>query len=253
VANRAEQRREAREKGGSEMTKFYYVFGAVFVVGAAAVMYSLGANSFGAAASEPIEIEGLDDMSTLVALAQGVTKGDPDAPVTIVEFADYQCPGCGSFALSVKPQIDLSYVETGKAKFVYYDFPLISIHAHSFLAARTARCAADQDRFWDYQNLLFRNQANWAADSAPMGKFLGYAADLGMDEQAFEGCVKSDRHADVVSANMRLAYELGIDGTPTVMISAGGGMARRLNSFDFQSIQSVVEELLAVPAEPVGN
>ena len=253
MSNRAEQRREAREKGGSDMTKFYWVFGAVAVIGVGSVMYSVGSNSFGTAVSEPIEIEGLDDMGTLAELAQGVTKGDADAPVTIVEFADYQCPGCGAFALSVKPQIDLTYVQTGKAKFVYYDFPLISIHAHSFLAARAVRCASDQDKFWDYQTLIFRNQANWAADAAPIGKFLDYAGDLDMDESAFEACVKSDRYADVVSANMRLAYELGISGTPTVMISAGGGMTRRLNNFDFQSIQSVVDELLANLEEPAGN
>jgi len=234
------------------MTKFYWVFGAVAVIGVGSVMYSMG-NSLGTAVSEPIEIEGLDDMSTLAELAQGVTKGDPDAPITIVEFADYQCPGCAGFALSVKPQIDLSYVETGKAKFVYDDFPLVSIHQFSFLAARAARCAADQDKFWEYQTELFRNQPSWAADAAPIGKFLDYAGAIDLDEGTFEACVKSDQHADVVSANMRLAYELGINVTPTIMISAGGGMARRLNNVDFQSIQSVVDELLAALEEPAGN
>jgi len=252
VSNRAEQRREARE-GGSDMTKFYWVFGAVAVVGVAAVMYSVGSNTFGTAVSEPVEIEGLEDMEMLAELAQGVTLGDPEAPITIVEFADYQCPGCGAFALSVKPQVDRMYVETGKAKFVFYDFPLISIHANSFLAARSARCAADQDKFWEYQDALFRNQPSWAADPSPIGRFLGYGGDVGMDETVFEGCVKSDRHAEVVSANLRLAYELGIDSTPTIMISAGGGMLRRLNNFDFQSIESVVEDFLAPAEEPVGD
>jgi protein-disulfide isomerase len=234
------------------MTKFYWVFGAVAVVGVAAVLYSVGGSALGAAASEPIDMEGLDDMETLVAMAQGVTTGDPDAPVTIVEFADYQCPGCGAFALSVKPQIDLAYVATGKAKFVYYDFPLISIHAHAFLAARAARCAGDQDMFWEYQNQLFRNQPTWAAQSAPVGSFIDYAEAIGLDQGEFEGCVKSDRHADLVSANLRLAQELGLSGTPSIMVSAGGGMARRLNNFDFQSIQREVERLLA-EAEPEGN
>ena len=247
MSNRAEQRREAREQGGSDMTKFYWVFGAVAVVGVAAIMYSVGGSALGNTASEPIEIEGLDNMETLVALAQGVTKGDPDAPVTIVEFADYMCPGCGAFALSVKPQIDLVYVSTGKAKFVYYDFPLVQGHIHSFLAARAARCAGDQDMFWEYQDRLFRMQPTWSAESAPLGSFLDYAGDIGLNEEEFESCVKSDKHADVVSANLRLAQELGLGGTPTVMVSAGGGMARRLNSFDFQSIQAEVEQLLAAP------
>jgi len=229
------------------MTKFYWVLGIVGIIGVATVGYSVGSNTFGTAVSEPVEIEGLDDMETLVALAQGVTRGDPDAPVTIIEFADYQCPGCGAFGLSVKPQIDLTYVETGKAKFVYYDFPLTQIHAHAFLAARAARCADDQGQFWAYQEQLFRNQPSWSVESSPIGTFVGYADDVGIDRSVFEGCVKSDRHADVISANMRLGYELGIDGTPTIMINAGGGMARRLNNFDFQSIQSVVEGFLAGP------
>jgi len=244
MSKRAEQRREAREQGGSDMSKFYWVLGVVAVVGVAAVGYSVGSNTFGTAVSEPVEIEGLDDMQTLVEMAQGVTVGDASAPVTIVEFSDYQCPACGGFALSVRPQIDLVYVQTGKARFVHYDFPLTQIHAHSFLAARAARCANDQGKFVEFQDQLFRNQASWSTETAPIGTFLDYAANIGLDAGDFEGCVKSDEHAEVVSANMRLGYELGINGTPTVMISAGSGMARRLTSADFQSIQSVVEGFL---------
>ena len=119
MASRGEQRRESRSGGSSEMTKFYWVLGAVAVVGVAAVGYSVGSNTFGAAATEPIVVEGMDDMNQLVQLAQGVTKGDADAPITIVEFADYMCPACGDFALQHKPQLDLRYVETGKAKLVW--------------------------------------------------------------------------------------------------------------------------------------
>lgn len=236
------------------MTKFYWILGAVAVIGIGAVGYSVGSKSFGTAATEPVDVEGLDNMETLVELAQGVTKGDPNAPITIVEFADYQCPGCGSFALQVKPQIDLTYVQTGKAKFVYYDFPLLSIHAHSFLAARAGRCANDQGLFWEYQSEAFRNQATWVTHSDVMSDFVDFAATVGADTGTFEACLKSDAHADVVTANLRLAEELGLNGTPTIMISQGKGMARRLNSFDFGSIQSVVEGLLQdMQTAPSGN
>ena len=253
MASRGEQRRESRG-GGPDMSGFYWVLGAVAVLGIAAVGYSVASNSLGTAATEPVEMEGLDNMETLVATAQGVTKGDPNAPITIVEFADYQCPACGSFALTVKPQIDLLLVQTGKAKFVYYDFPLISIHAHTFLASRAGRCANDQGRFWEFQDIMFRNQSTWAAKDQVLGDFLDYGEQAGADSEIFEACVKSDKHADLVTANMRLGEELGIDGTPTIMVSQGRGMARRLNNFDFESIRAVVEGLLAesdsVPSAP---
>lgn len=236
------------------MTKFYWILGAVAVIGIGAVGYSVGSGTLGTAATEPVDVEGLDNMETLVELAQGVTKGDPNAPVTIVEFADYQCPGCGSFALSVKPQVDLSYVQSGKAKFVFYDLPLISIHPHAFLAARAGRCANDQGRFWEYQDVIFRNQPNWSTKQSVQGDFVDFAEEAGADRDTFEACLASDAHADVVTANMRLAEQLGINGTPTIMVSAGRGMARRLNGFDFGSIQSVVDGLLAdLEAAPSGN
>jgi protein-disulfide isomerase len=235
------------------MTKFYWVLGVVGVIGLGALGYSVGSNSLGRAATEPIEVEGLDNMETLVAKAQGVTKGDPAAPITIAEFADYQCPSCGAFGLSVKPQLELLYVQTGKAKFVYYDFPLPSIHQHAFLAARAGRCANDQGRFWEFQDVVFRNQSMWASRTNVEGDFVEYAVQAGVNEDTFEQCLKSDLHADVVSANMRLGYELGIEGTPTVLVSMGSGMARRLMSFDFESIQQVVESLLAESAAAPGS
>lgn len=245
MASRGAQRREGRQNGGSDMNKFYWVLGVVAVLGIGIVGYSVSSQALGTAATEPVEVEGLDDMGQLVDLAQGVTKGEEDAPITIVEFADYQCPGCGQFALNVKPQIDLQYVQTGKAKFVYYDFPLTSIHQHAFLVARAARCAHDQERFWDYQDIVFRNQSRWAAQPSVTGDLVDYAEEIGLDVDQFEQCLNSDAHADVVSANMRLAYELGIEGTPTVMVSAGQGMARRLMTFDFPAIRSEVERVLA--------
>ena len=226
------------------MTKFYVVLGVVAVVGIGAVGYSIGSSALGAAAMEPVEVEGLDDQDVLVAMAQGVTKGDEDAPITIVEFGDYACPGCGGFAMSVKPQVELLLVETGKAKFVFYDFPLTSLHPTSFLAARTARCAQDQDKFWEYHDALFRNQTSWRLEASPIAQFLSYAEDLGLDGDEFEACVKSDRHADLVSANMRLGYELRVSSTPTIMVQ-GNDQFLMLPGATFPAIQAAVEQIAA--------
>ena len=101
--SRGEDRRAARETQ-SGMKKFYYLFGAVIVIGIGVVALNVGNSVLSSAATAPIELDLADD-EALVALAQGVTLGDEQAPVTVVEFGDYQCPGCGAFALSVIYQI----------------------------------------------------------------------------------------------------------------------------------------------------
>jgi protein-disulfide isomerase len=234
------------------MKKFYLIFAAVAVVGIGAVGYSVGSGTLAATASEPVAIEGADDMARLVEMAQGVTLGDANAPVTIVEFGDYQCPACGQFALSVKPQIDLSYVDQGRAKFVFYDFPLVSIHPNAFIGARAARCAGDQDRYWEYHDQLFQNQSRWSTQANPVGTLVDYAGPAGLDAGEFEACLKSDRHAELVSANMQLGAQLGVSGTPTLMVNAGG-QTRRLNSNSFQAIQGVIESLTSGSGESGGN
>lgn len=243
MSKRSEKRREARQGNGGGINRLYWVLGAVAVLAVAIFGYTMGTSALGTAATDPVELT-IQDSEALVALAQGVTTGNADAPVTIVEFGDYQCPGCGAFALQVKPQIELNYVQSGEAKFVFYDFPLVSIHPHAFLAARAARCAGDQELFWEYHATLFRNQSDWAAQQSVVGTFMDYAEEVGADADTFEGCLKSDRHADVVTANMKLGEELGITGTPTVMVNQGGGMARRLQSFQFADIQRVVDDMV---------
>jgi len=233
------------------MNKLYLILGVVAILGIAAVAYAVGSNTLGTAATGPVDVEGLDNSERLVELAQGVTKGDPDAPVTIVEFGDYQCPACGSFAMGVKPQLELSLVESGQAKFVFYDFPLVQIHPHAFLAARAARCAGDQDKFWEYHELLFRSQTSWSGEANAMGSFMDYAESIGLDQSAFEECLKSDRHADVVTANMYLGAQLGVGGTPTVLVNSGGQL-RRVNGNDFPAILAVVQSLTSGEA-PSGN
>ncbi|NIR59140.1 MAG: thioredoxin domain-containing protein, partial [Gammaproteobacteria bacterium] len=103
--------------------------------------------------------------------------------------------------------------------FVYYDFPLTEIHAHAVLAARAGRCASDQGKFWEYHDLVFARQSSWAyARSAPVDAFRDYAEQLGLDGGAFQACLESDAHADVVTANRLLGERLGVPGTPTVII-----------------------------------
>jgi protein-disulfide isomerase len=222
------------------MKKLYIVLAVVAAVGIGAVGYSVSSGRN--AAMAPIAVEGLDDDERLVELAQGMTKGDENAPVTIIEFGDFQCPACQQFATQYKPQVELAYVESGKAKFVYYDWPITTAHPNAFLAARASRCAADQDRYWEYHDNLFRNQVRWAPSTDATGVFIDYAETLGLDEGEFESCLNSDRHAELVSANLELGNRLGVGGTPTILIEHNG-TARQVG-YDFASIQEYIDGLL---------
>jgi len=241
VSKKSREEKRAQTQG-TNMSRFYFILGVIAVVGIGGVAWAVSRSNANTV-TQPVVLEGLDDMQRLVELAQGVTLGDPEAPIRIVEFGDYQCPGCGSFAQQVKPRINLAWIESGQASFVFYDFPLIQIHPNAFLAARAARCAGDQGRYWEYHDRLFAEQFRWSPSASALGFFVNYAEDIVPDGGAFEECLKSDRYADVVTANMRLGEELGVPSTPSVMISQGTGMARRLANFDFASIQEVVEEL----------
>lgn len=200
-------------------------------------------------ATAPVELN-IDDMQQFATLARGVRSGDESAPITILEFADFQCPVCGTFAGTVKTQLEAAFVESGAAKLVFYDFPLTAIHPHAFLASRAARCAEDQGMFWDYHDELFRNQPAWSlAPSPPVGRFEEYAGGLGMDQAAFRSCLRSDAHAETISATLELGARLGVRSTPTVLVSRGNGQVHEVEARPlpemYEAIQAVVEGLQA--------
>jgi protein-disulfide isomerase len=224
------------------MKKLYIVLAAVAVIGIGAVALSVGSGG-GAAVTAPVPVEGLDDPERLVELAQGMTKGDESATVSIIEFGDFQCPACQGFAMQVKPQVELAYVESGRVKFVYYDWPIVSGHPNAFLAARASRCAADQGMYWEYHDNLFRNQGRWAPLTNPVSTFVEYAETLGLDRGEFASCVNSDRHAELVTANMELGNQLGVNQTPTIYVEQGGS-ARRVGP-DFQTLSQYIESILS--------
>ena len=232
---------EGKVGPANEMTKFYWILGIVAIAGVAIVSWSVGSKAMSSAVSAPIELPELA-AAELMDLTHAVTLGDANAPIRILEFADFQCPGCGQFAREVKPLIQAEFVATGAAKFEYYTFPLVSIHPHAFLAARASLCADDQGKFWEYHDILFRNQGRWSTATSAAGTFDDYAEELGLDTDAFSDCVNSDKHADVVTANMELGYQLQIGGTPTVLVSQGQGIGRRVAP----NIEAVREAVAAI-------
>ncbi|RMF06236.1 DsbA family protein [Candidatus Woesearchaeota archaeon] len=140
-------------------------------------------------------------------------KGDENAPVTIVEWSDFQCPFCGRFYSQTLSQIEDEYVKTGKVKIVYRDFPL-SFHQHAQKAAEAAECADDQGKFWEFHDKIFENQRDLSEENLKK-----WAEELGLDTEKFNACLDSGEKADEVKADMQDGSAAGIRGTPGFIIN----------------------------------
>jgi protein-disulfide isomerase len=138
--------------------------------------------------------------------------GRADAPVTIIEFSDYQCPYCAHFALQTFPDVRRAYVDTGKVRYAARDLPL-PFHAFALPAAVAARCAGEQGKFWEYRDELFRNQAQLGR--APYAEF---AQQLGLDVARFEACRTSGQQEAAVRADAAMARSHGISSTPSFVV-----------------------------------
>lgn len=224
------------------MVRFYVGVAGIALVGVGLVGTVVLTNAARLASYRRPQLAPLRAPQSVIPAARGVEMGDPEAPLTIIEFVDFQCPACGAFALRHKPEVERALVETGQARFVFFDLPITSMHANAFLAARAARCAEDQGRFWDYHDEIFRNQEAWSALSAPHGAFAEYAEAVGLDVTDFSACLASDRHADVVRANYDLGTRLGINSTPYIVVIAESGDPRRARDYEFTTIAAAVEE-----------
>lgn len=143
--------------------------------------------------------------------ATGPSRGNADAPVTIVEFSDYQCPFCGRAEPTVAQVLE-RYPD--QVRFVYRHFPLDSIHPQARAAAIAATCAAEQDRFWQYHEMIFSSPRDLSAERLAL-----FADELELDRAAFDACIASPRAARVVSEDLAAGKAAGTTGTPAFFIN----------------------------------
>jgi protein-disulfide isomerase len=144
---------------------------------------------------------------------KGYSLGRPDAPLTMVEFTDLQCPYCRQFATTTFDEIKKNWIDTGKLRFISRDFPIDSIHAQAMPAARASRCAGEQGKFWEMRLALVRNANLLSTDYITKT-----AADLKLDTKAFSACTATTKFDAEIQAEMREGAKLGIEGTPTFVI-----------------------------------
>jgi protein-disulfide isomerase len=163
----------------------------------------VGYSIWGRAAAEP---------QTTAAEAGDLILGPENAPITLIEYSDYQCPFCKRWHDQVFSQLMADY--PNQIRFVYRDFPLMSIHPGALPAAEAANCAAEQDAYYPYHEALFSNQYNM--DNTGL---LQYAADLGLDTDAFRACLNSQRYRQEVLADLQYGMSIGVQSTPTFIIN----------------------------------
>jgi protein-disulfide isomerase len=172
--------------------------------------------------------------------------GSADAPVTVVEFTDYQCPFCRRFTQATFPLLKNEYIDSGKVRWVVRDMPL-AFHANARKAGESVHCANEQGKFWEMRDTLFKNSAKLGEEDLRK-----YAGDVGLDVSAFDSCLASDRYLTEIDKDGAEAKRVGITGTPTFVIGKADGDklsgtvvvgAQPLNAF-----KSAIDKLL--PEQP---
>ncbi|HET8833389.1 MAG TPA: thioredoxin domain-containing protein [Gemmatimonadales bacterium] len=214
------------------MKRFYSLLAAVAVVGIGLLGYQL---SKPATVSIPANVQ-IDVKDT--ANFHGYVKGDPNAPVEITEYADYQCPFCQTFATLQMPTIEERLIKTGRLRWRYRDFPLQQ-HPFSRVAAHSAACADDQGKFWQQHEQIYNGQAEWsgARDAAPI--FRQYAQANGLDLGKYDACMSGHIHAGRIQASLEEGMRVGVQSTPTLMI----GNRLYQGRFDSDAITRLVDSL----------
>ncbi len=160
--------------------------------------------------------------------------GPPDARVTIVEFTDYECPFCSRHFQDTMPQLLRKYEDT--IRYVILNFPISRIHPSAQHAAEAAECAHDQGKFWEYHDTLFQNQ-----EALDVGSLKIYAENIGLDAEAFSGCLDTGAKTQLVLGHIQDGLGYGVSGTPTFFINGRILVGAR----QFGIFQSMIDEALS--------
>jgi protein-disulfide isomerase len=222
----------------------------VAFVGVAAVVVVLGVILFGNALRDG---DGSSSGAVVTPGARGARQegcalGEPDAPVTIMAYFSFYCGHCGDFARETAPLIEKAFVEPGLLRFELHP---LATEGNPLWAAEGCACASDQDRYWDYHDLLFANQYRGAYE---IDKLKGYAAELGLDTEAFNACLDSHKYqAAVVDETIEVA-QAGITSTPTFFIGSTEEMAsdsvpysdhtKIVGAYPYDTFKQAIEEEL---------
>jgi protein-disulfide isomerase len=182
-----------------------------------------------------------------ISLDNDPIRGDPNAPITIVEFSDFQCPFCARFHVQTLPLIMEEYIDTGKVNLVYRDFPIQSIHPNALPAAVAAECANEQGKYWEYHDTLFEKQSGWSRldSNTALATFSQYATDIDLEQQQFDSCLGSGKYLEEVQGDLSDGRDYDITGTPGFFIGNEEiGFVKLNGAQPFDSFQRIIDAQL---------
>ena len=215
---------------------FYVVLIAIFVAGGAG-LYVMASRAKVAAAPRKVDPALLANTK-----AEGYLLGDPNAPVQITEFGDFECPQCALFAAVTEPDVRARLVDSGKVSIRYFDFPL-PMHPNTVPASNAAACANAQGKFWPMHDRLYNGQLEWntQATDSPRKMFTQYAADLALDVPAWEACFDQQTFAVNIEANRAEGDRRRVSGTPTFYI----GDRELKGNITYDALRKEVDAIIA--------
>ena len=214
------------------------------IIGVIAVAIAVGiAVSVSSSPSETVNLDMTRTHGTISTAMGSPILGDPSAPITIVEFGDYQCHQCYNWFHNTKPAITRDYIDTGKANLVFVDMAFLG--RDSPKAAQASYCAEDQGMYWEYHDMLYNLQEDkidggWANSE----RLKAIALSLGLDMELFESCLDSGKYSKRVQYNTQQARDHGVRGTPGFFIVGPEGQQQLGGAQPFSVFKQVLDQMI---------
>jgi protein-disulfide isomerase len=154
------------------------------------------------------------------------TRGSEQAPITIIEFGDYQCPFCGEWYQQVSPKLNEKYINTGQVELIFVDYPFLG--PDSYPTAFASFCAEEQNKYWEFHEIVFVNQGNTNDGWANAENIRGFAENIGLGMEQYDQCMNSTAFKQKIDDNLQIGREHGISQTPTFIVVSNTGEYQKI-------------------------
>ena len=212
-------------------------------IAAGVIVAVIAAYVFSSSGSESMNLDVVRTHGSVSTAMGSPILGDANAPITIIEFGDYQCHQCKNWFHNTKPALFQDYIDTGKVNLIFVDMAFLG--RDSPKAAQATYCAEEQGAYWQYHDLLYKSQEQIDSGWANSERLRAFAFDLGLDIELFNSCLDSNKYQKRVQNNIAEARENGVRGTPTfIIISPNGAEQKLVGAQPYSVFQNVINSMI---------